>query len=118
YLVECGAALAADRRPPPRDVVEDAFEGFASTIERLRRGGVTRGLPADEVERLFALGFAFDQMRKNIADLERCTAEWSNSRTAKGQHARILPGSSGLNLRIGLGPPTHHQLTIQAGTQT
>jgi hypothetical protein len=29
------------------------------------------------VERLFALGFALEQIRNNLKDLESCVAEWA-----------------------------------------
>ncbi len=43
----------------------------------VRRDGLIRGLPGDVAERFFALGFSLEQMRQNLADLDRCVAEWS-----------------------------------------
>jgi hypothetical protein len=36
---------------------------------------ITLGLPVDTVERIFALGFALEQLRQNFRDLERCVME-------------------------------------------
>jgi hypothetical protein len=40
---------------------------------------LTRGLPGDAAERVFALGFSLEQMRQDLKDLERCVAEWSET---------------------------------------
>ena len=45
----------------------------------MRGEGLTRGLPADVIERFFALGFSLEQMRQNLMDLERVVAEWSET---------------------------------------
>ena len=41
----------------------------------LRREGLTRTLTLEWVERIFALGFALDQLEQNFNDLARCVAE-------------------------------------------
>lgn len=41
----------------------------------MRREGSTRDLSDEEVERIFALGFALDQLRRNFTDLARCVSE-------------------------------------------
>ena len=41
---------------------------------------LTRGLSAESAEHVFALGFALEQMRQNLEDLERCVREWSDER--------------------------------------
>jgi hypothetical protein len=38
-------------------------------------------LPLECVERIFALGFALDQMHRNLNDLGRCVAESAQPRT-------------------------------------
>jgi uncharacterized membrane protein YccC len=78
YLHSSGAALATHRRPPPRDGIDAAFDAYSSEVEMLRREGATRSLPAEAVERFFAFGFAFEQMRRNLQDLERCVTEWAD----------------------------------------
>jgi hypothetical protein len=54
-----------------------ALQGYAAEVAALRSEGLTRGLPGDVAERFFALGFALEQMRLNLKDLERCVGEWS-----------------------------------------
>jgi hypothetical protein len=46
---------------------------------------LTRTLSLAEVEQLFTLGFALDQMIRNFLDLERCVQEWARpSRSGSG----------------------------------
>jgi uncharacterized membrane protein YccC len=77
YLSATGEAFRTRRGPPPRDRVEASLDAYAAEIAQLREEGLTRGLSVDAVERLFALGFALEQMRQNLKDLERCAKEWS-----------------------------------------
>jgi hypothetical protein len=55
--------LLARRHPPPLDAVAAALDGFAAEMGALRREGLTRTLALEGVERIFALGFALDQLR-------------------------------------------------------
>jgi uncharacterized membrane protein YccC len=77
YLQASGGALRARRNPPPRDAIEAALDAYTGEIAALRGEGLTRGLSAETAERVFALGFAFEQMRQNLKDLERCVTEWA-----------------------------------------
>lgn len=79
YMRGSGEALAARQRPAPLDSAEAALGGCAQAFAAIRHDGLTRGLPVDSVERIFALGFALEQMRHNLHDLERCVVE-----TARG----------------------------------
>jgi len=74
-----GASAAALRGRPPRSLnaVDSALDAYAADTAALRREGLTQNLPGDAAERLYALGFAFEQMRNNLKDLERCVAEWA-----------------------------------------
>jgi len=75
YLRRSGQALTARRDPSPLDAVKAALDGYADAFAAARRGGFTLGLPVDTAERIFALGFALDQLRQNFRDLERCIRE-------------------------------------------
>jgi Fusaric acid resistance protein-like len=77
YLDGTAAALASRASPPPLHSVETALEDYTSEIGVLRRQGLTRHLSGGEMERLFALGFAFDQLADHFADLARCVREWA-----------------------------------------
>jgi hypothetical protein len=75
YLRAGGATLSARQPPPPLDAVESALDGYAAEFAALRREGLTRELPDEAVERIFAFGFALDQLRLHLRDLARCVAE-------------------------------------------
>jgi uncharacterized membrane protein YccC len=68
YLREAGQALLARRNPPALADVERTLQDLTAAVEVLRREGTTRALPADAVGRLFALGFALEQLRRNFED--------------------------------------------------
>jgi uncharacterized membrane protein YccC len=75
YLRRSGEALAARQGPPPLGDAEAALDGCADAFAAIRHDGLTLGLPVDTVERIFALGFALEQVRHNFHDLERCVTE-------------------------------------------
>jgi hypothetical protein len=80
YLRANGAALVARQRPAPRDAVEAAFSAYAAEMVALRRQDLTRDLPVDAAERVFALGFALEQLHHDFDDLECCVAEISGEK--------------------------------------
>jgi uncharacterized membrane protein YccC len=80
YLRSAAAALRTGVGSPAIWPVHVALQNYAAEIAALRSEGLTRGLPADVMERFFALGFALEQMRQNLKDLERCSAEWCDTR--------------------------------------
>jgi len=77
FLKRCGIALTRHTGPPPRDAVDAAVRDYMSETQSLRSEGLTMKLSNEEVERLFAVGFALDQMQREFADLERCVREQS-----------------------------------------
>jgi uncharacterized membrane protein YccC len=77
YLRACASALASRSLPPPLDRTQAALAAYSSEIAALRREGATRTLSSSELEHLFALGFALDQLHHNFADLNRCAQEWA-----------------------------------------
>ena len=79
YLRSAAAALRSGVGSPAIFPVHAALQNYASEVAALRNEGLTRGLPAEVMERLFALGFSLEQMRKNLKDLERVVAEWSET---------------------------------------
>jgi uncharacterized membrane protein YccC len=68
FLRACADALRERKNPPALDAVEQAFAKFTATIGELRSEGAVRPLPAEGVGRLFALGFAVEQLRHNLED--------------------------------------------------
>ena len=80
YLRRSGEALAARQGPPSLGAAAAALDGCAEAFAAIRHEGLTRGLPVDTVERIFALGFALEQVRHNFHDLERCVTETARER--------------------------------------
>jgi uncharacterized membrane protein YccC len=79
YLRAMATALRTGVGAPAIWPVHEALQGYAAEVASLRGEGLTRGLPGDVAERVFALGFSLEQMRQNLKDLERCVAEWSET---------------------------------------
>jgi hypothetical protein len=63
---QCAVSLLARGEAPASDGFERAMDGYAAAIGLVRKEGLTRGLPSDMVERVFALGFALEQLRLNL----------------------------------------------------
>jgi uncharacterized membrane protein YccC len=82
YTRASAAALTAPQGPPPLDAVEAALDAYDAEFATMRREGLTRDLPDEAVERIFALGFALDQLRRNLRDLARCVSELAPARSA------------------------------------
>jgi uncharacterized membrane protein YccC len=72
YLRQSAAALRARRAPPTLAPVLASLQQYADEMAALRSEGITRGLSSGDVERVFALGFALEQLHRNFLDLERC----------------------------------------------
>jgi len=75
YLRRSGEALTSRHNPPPLHEVEAALDDCTDAFAGIRRDGLTRDLPGDAVERIFALGFVLEQLRQHFHDLERCVTE-------------------------------------------
>jgi uncharacterized membrane protein YccC len=84
HLRASSSALIARRGPPPTGALDAAFDRYDGETAALRREGLTRDLSADAVERIFALGFALDQLRRNFADLDRCVGEFAQAGVGAG----------------------------------
>ena len=83
YLHGSATTLALRRSPPSLDRVKAALEAYTSEITALRNEGLTRTLSSNEVEQIFALGFALEQLQQNFSDLERCVQENALSQVVK-----------------------------------
>jgi uncharacterized membrane protein YccC len=75
FLRRSAEALVARRAAVPLDAVDAAVDRYADAFALARNEGLTLDLPVDTAERIFTLGFALDQLRKNCRDLERCVTE-------------------------------------------
>jgi hypothetical protein len=68
FLRAAADALTQRRHPPALAAVDHALENLTQTVAALLREGATRALSPDDVGRLFALGFALEQLRHDLAD--------------------------------------------------
>jgi uncharacterized membrane protein YccC len=78
YLRASAAALKLRRHPPSLEACDDALRAYESEVTALRSEGLTRTLSSLDVERLFALGFALEQLYRNFGDLARCVREYAH----------------------------------------
>jgi uncharacterized membrane protein YccC len=77
YMDACADALDKRKIPPASDEPGMALDACGKEIDSMRREGLTRDLSGPEVEQLFALGFVFEELRRNLVDLERCVRAWA-----------------------------------------
>jgi uncharacterized membrane protein YccC len=77
FLRQCATALSLRRLPPSLESMEAALQAYVSEVTALRGEGMTRGLPTEEAERLFALGFALEELHRNFQDLDRCIKDYA-----------------------------------------
>jgi uncharacterized membrane protein YccC len=77
HLRASAAALVARGDPPSLDAVDAALDAYSAEIAVARRERLMQDFSADAVERIFALGFALEQLHQNLIDLARCTTEFS-----------------------------------------
>ncbi|KWV57577.1 hypothetical protein AS156_38310 [Bradyrhizobium macuxiense] len=82
YMKAVATALRAGSGPADMAPVDAALQAYSAEVAKVRSEGLTRGLPVDAMERLFALGFSLDQMRQNLNDLKRCHGNWCTSSEA------------------------------------
>ncbi|CAN2533253.1 hypothetical+protein [Methylocapsa aurea] len=75
HLLDCSAALTAGRAPAASAAQGAAFDSYSQEIATLREEGILRGLPVERVEHVFALGFALEQWRGDLDELDRRIAE-------------------------------------------
>jgi uncharacterized membrane protein YccC len=76
FLRSCGSALLAKAEPPSLEPFDAALKAYEAEVAAVRQEGLTRVLPGQAAERFFAVGFALEQMYRNLTDLQRVVAEW------------------------------------------
>jgi hypothetical protein len=89
YMRAAAAALRHRSPPPSLADFEAAVESYEKAIAAARERSLTRALPGVAVGRLFAVGFALEQIRKNFLDLADRIAELQPS--ARGKIGSALP---------------------------
>lgn len=80
YLDAGSRALSARSPPPPLARFEAAVDSYAAAFAAARRDGLTGNLSTDSAERIFAFGFALEQLRQDFRNLQNCFAQIARSR--------------------------------------
>jgi len=75
FLNDSANALNERIQPPPQEVFEAALAAYTAEVEAVRSEGLTLPLTSNEVEPVFALGFALEQLHQNFFDLQRCVRD-------------------------------------------
>jgi uncharacterized membrane protein YccC len=79
FLLAAAASLRLNRPAPRADKVGAAIADYSAAMSELRRAGLTRELSDAETARIFTLGFALDQLRRNLDDLGGRLDEFARS---------------------------------------
>ncbi|MBS3652507.1 FUSC family protein [Pseudaminobacter sp. 19-2017] len=74
-----GAGAMLSGRKPPRNTgaVAEAVRAYRAALDQMRRSGATGTLSTASLGRLFGIGFAFDQLRRDLDDLVARSADFS-----------------------------------------
>lgn len=75
HMAALADAAEARQKPPPRDAVLQAFDSYGRALQSCRDDLIFRGLPTDAVASLYALTFAFEQLRGELELIESRLAE-------------------------------------------
>lgn len=74
-LLDLSKALKQRKPPPDAAAFQSALQAFVSETEALRSHALTSDLPYSSFGQVFALGFAFEHLRKDLGDLLSRTQE-------------------------------------------
>jgi uncharacterized membrane protein YccC len=85
YLRASADALTTRREGPTGAWVNDALAAYIAEVASMRQSGQLSALPAVERERLFALGFALQQLQHNLVELAHCVADWARNPGWRGK---------------------------------
>lgn len=81
FLENCADGLL-DGAAPSLAGLEAALQSYEVEIAALRQEGLTRNLPTEEMERLFGLGFALEQLHQDMKELSRWISDLVQARAA------------------------------------
>jgi uncharacterized membrane protein YccC len=71
-------ALSSRGAMPGLAEVDAAFAAHSNAISHVRAQGLSKSLPDEDLSRIFGLGFAFEQLRRDLQDIVDRGAELSN----------------------------------------
>jgi hypothetical protein len=77
FLRASADALRELGPPPALQAVEADFHAYIVEFGAVRREGFTRDMGNEAAERFFALGFALEQMREHLGEVQRVVSEWA-----------------------------------------
>jgi uncharacterized membrane protein YccC len=77
FLRGSAVSLRTLTPPPALQAVEADFHAYIEEFGALRHEGLTVGMPNEAAERFFALGFALEQMREHLNEVQRVVGEWA-----------------------------------------
>ena len=78
FLRASAAALREQKPPPPLAEADATFRDYIERFSAVRRSGLTRDMESEAAERLFALGFALEQLREHFVEVHRVVGEWAH----------------------------------------
>ena len=82
YLRASATALTGRHDGPSTEPVDRAVAAYMCQISSSRTESLMQGLPVEERERIFASGFALQQLQQNLSDLAGCLQAWRASDVA------------------------------------
>jgi uncharacterized membrane protein YccC len=81
FLRSSAASLRTLTPPPALQAVEADFDAYIEEFGAVRHEGLTRDMGNEAAERFFALGFALEQMREHLAEVQRVVGEWAKDQS-------------------------------------
>jgi hypothetical protein len=106
YLLASATALTARHDGPSTESVDRAVAAYIRQISSSRTESLMQGLPSDARERIFASGFALQQLQHNLSDLAGCLQAWRASDVAsasrrEGARKRMALHLAAISSRLG-----------------
>ena len=69
FLAGSAGAFTSRQPMPSLAGVDAAFANQSQAVTAIRQQGLSRALPDEELARIFGLGFALDQLRRDLGDV-------------------------------------------------
>jgi uncharacterized membrane protein YccC len=80
HLGALAEATRGRRAPPSLDAVADAVTAYTVAMRDLRKADQTRDLPEREAARIFTVGYALDELRRNLGEINERVAELARAK--------------------------------------
>jgi hypothetical protein len=91
YLADSAATVVRRGGPPSLESVDKALLAFRDSLDLLRQSGALRELGIEDVERIFTLAFALDQLHADLGDLADRIADRARCARPAGRGERSRP---------------------------